>query len=123
MLSGDAVMQINVHDTYYVIGYLPLAILISLLFGIIGLGYWGMQKANRTCSKWLTATHLALTFGGPLLLWLLSQGYRTDSTEYIFNTHLGVILYMLVWVIVVGQLLFPINIIYALLKNKNKASG
>jgi heme/copper-type cytochrome/quinol oxidase subunit 1 len=40
LLSEDAILDINVHDTYYVIGYLHLAILISIVFGIIGCVYW-----------------------------------------------------------------------------------
>jgi cytochrome c oxidase subunit 1 len=37
ILSGDTALDINVHDTYYIIAYLHIAILISILFGIIGL--------------------------------------------------------------------------------------
>ena len=51
ILSEDAVLDINVHDTYYVIAYLHLAILISILFGIFGIGYWIMLKADRKTIK------------------------------------------------------------------------
>lgn len=39
MLRGDEVLDINVHDTYFVIAHLHLTILMSILFGIIGMGY------------------------------------------------------------------------------------
>lgn len=50
-IKKDAALDINVHDTYYVIAYSHLAILISILFGIIGFGYWIIIKANRKLSK------------------------------------------------------------------------
>lgn len=123
ILSGDAVLDINVHDTYYVIAYFYLATLISILFGIIGIGYWIMQKANRKLSKWLNWTHVGLTFGGILIVWILTKFYRTEIMEYEFNNNLSLIISLIVLFIIVGQLIFPINIIYGLTKKRNKTSG
>ena len=122
VLSGDTVLDINVHDTYYVIAYLHFAILISILFGIIGMGYWIMQKANRKLSKWLNWAHVGLTFGGTLTVWILTKCYRTEIMEYKFNNNLSLIITLIVLLMIVGQLIFPINIIYGLLKKKNKTS-
>ena len=118
ILSGDAVLDINVRDTYYVIAYLHLAILISILFGIIGLGYWIMQKANRKLSKWLNWTHMGLTFGGTITVWIMTKFYRTEIMEYEFNDNLTSIITLIVLLMIVGQLIFPINIICGLLKKK-----
>ena len=81
ILSEDAVLDINVHDTYYVIAYLHLSILISILFGIFGIVYWIMLKADRKLSKWLNWTHIGLTFGGTLIVWVLTKFYRTEVME------------------------------------------
>lgn len=123
ILSGDAVLDINVHDTYYVIAYLHLATLISILFGIIGIGYWIMQKTNRKLSKWLNWTHVGLTFGGTSVVWILTKFYRTEIMEYEFNNNLTLIITLIILLMIVGQLIFPINIIYGLIKKKNKTSG
>ena len=123
ILSGDAILDINVHDTYYVIAYLHLAIMISILFGIIGIGYWIMQKAGRKLSKWLNWTHVGLTFGGILIVWILTKFYRTEIMEYEFNNNLSLIITLIVLIMIVGQLIFPINIIYGLTKKRNKTSG
>jgi len=122
-LSGDAVLDINVHDTYYVIAYLHLAILISILFGIIGIGYWIMLKAGRKLSKLLNWTHIGLTFGGTLVVWILNKFYRAEIMEYKFNDNLTLIITLIILLMIVGQLIFPINIIFGLIKNKNKTSG
>ncbi|NQY31447.1 MAG: cbb3-type cytochrome c oxidase subunit I [Flavobacteriaceae bacterium] len=118
ILSGDAMLDINVHDTYYVIAYLHLAILISVLFGIIGIGYWIMRKLGRKLSKWLNRTHIGLTFGGTLVVWTLTKFYRTVITEYEFNNNLTLIITLIILLIIIGQLIFPINIIYGLIKRK-----
>ncbi|SMC71420.1 hypothetical protein [Cellulophaga tyrosinoxydans] len=122
ILSGDATFNINIHNTYYVIAYLVLAILISIIFGIIGIGYWIMQKANRKLSKWLNWFHIGLTFGGALIVWILTKFYKTDLMEYKFNDNLTMIITLIILLIVIGQLMFPINIIYGLIKNRNKTS-
>lgn len=123
ILSGDATLDVNVHDTYYVIAYLHIAILISIIFGIIGIGYWIMHKADRKLSKWLNWTHIGLTFGGTLIVWILTKFYRTEFMEYEYNYNLTLIITLVILVMIVGQLIFPINIIYGLTKKKNKTSG
>lgn len=122
ILSGDAILDINVHDTYYVIAYFHLAILISILFGIIGLGYWIMQKAGKKLSKGLNWTHIGLTFGETLMVWILTQLYRTDFMEYEFNNILTLVISLIILLMVIGQLIFPINIIYGLIHKKTNNS-
>ncbi|WP_308993955.1 hypothetical protein QLS71_013885 [Mariniflexile litorale] len=118
ILSGDAVLDIHAYDTYYVIAYMHFAILISILFGIIGIGYWIMQKADRKLSKWLNWTHIGLTFGGTLVLWILTKLYRTEIMEYEFNNNLTLIITLIILLMMVGQIIFPINIIYGMIKKK-----
>ena len=123
IMSGSADLDINVHDTYYIIAYLHLAILISILFGIIGIGYWLMQKADRKLSKWLNWIHIGLTFGGTLIVWILTKFYRNEIMEWEFNNNLTMVITLTVLLMIIGQLIFPINIIYGLIKKKNKTSG
>ena len=123
ILSGDAVLDINIHDTYFVITHLHFEILISILFGIIGIGYWIMLKTGRKLSKWLNWTHIGLTFGGTLLVRILTKFYRPEFLEYEFNNNLTLIISLIILLMIIGQLIFPINIIYGLTKKKNKTSG
>ena len=123
LLSGDAALDIQVYDTYYVVTYLHVAILISIVFGIIGIGYWIMQKADRILSTWLIWVHIGLTFGGILIVWILTRFYRVEFMEYEFNNNLTQIIAMIILLMVVGQLLFPINILYGLIKKKNNPTA
>ncbi|WP_282122678.1 hypothetical protein [Algibacter mikhailovii] len=117
-LSSIENLVINKYDTYYVFSLTDLNILISILFVIFGLGYWIMLKTNRKLSKWLNLTHIALTFGGILLIWFLSQFYRESIVEFDFNENLTLAIYSLAFIAVAGQIIFPINIISGLIKNK-----
>ncbi len=112
--SSESVLDINVHDAYFVIAYLYLAIMISTIFAIIGIGYWIMHKTKRKLSKWLNWIHIGLTFCGPLIMLILAQFYRKEITEYDFNNNLTLIIVLLFLLIVLGQIIFPINIIYSL---------
>lgn len=122
MLSGFVSsidnLDINIHDTYYVFSLTDLNIVISILFAIIGLGYWIMLKTHRKLSKWLNLTHIALTFGGILLIWILSQLYRESIVEFDFNNNLTLAIYSTALISVFGQIIFPINIISGLIRNK-----
>lgn len=122
IFSGESVLDINVHNTYYVIAYLHLATLISIFFGLVGMGYWIMRKMNRKLSKWLNWAHIGLTFGGTIAVWILSRFYRTEIMEYEFNNNLTSIITLIIMLLILGQILFPINIIYGLVKKKNKTS-
>ncbi|MBT8223827.1 MAG: hypothetical protein KJN96_11735 [Eudoraea sp.] len=47
VLGYDDPLYINIHDTYIVFHATQLAILVSLLFGGIGLVYWGIKKSRK----------------------------------------------------------------------------
>jgi hypothetical protein len=126
MLSGfiisEEVLDFNIYDTYYVFSLHYLNTLISILFGIIGLGYWVMLKAKRKLSKWMNLFHILLTFGCPILIWILAQFFRESIMEYEFNNNLTVAIYLIALVAIMGQIIFPINIISGLIKKRNETS-
>ena len=109
-------MNINVLDTYFVFSQMSFAILISVLFGIIGLGYWIIQKTNRKLSKRLNLIHIMLTFGGIFLIWILAQLFRESGMDYAFNNNLTLAIYSIALITILGQLIYPINLIRGLRK-------
>ena len=123
ILNRNEILDINVHDTYFIFSPIDLTILISILFGIIGIGYWIMLKANIKLSKWLNLIHITLTFGGILLIWILAQLFRESIMEYNFNNNLTFGIYLIALIAFFGQLIYPINIISGIIKKRNKTSG
>lgn len=122
ILNRDSVFDFNVNDSYFIIGHVYLAILVSILYAIVAIGYWMAQKAGLKLSDWLTWSHIGLTFGGTMLACVLTKFYRPDFREYQFNTNLTLIIWFIILLVIAGQLCLLINIIYGLLNKKNKTS-
>ncbi len=119
VFNKESMLDINVHDTYFVIAHFHLTILMSIPFTIFGIGYWLIKKTNKRLSKWMTKAHVGLTFGGIFCIVFLLQLYREDIMEYRYNVFLSLIITVVVFVIIIGQLFFPFNIIYGLI-NKSR---
>ncbi|WP_416448452.1 hypothetical protein ACH3PA_05275 [Leeuwenhoekiella sp. A2] len=115
-------LDINIYDTYYVFSKTALIIMISALFGFMGLGYYLMLKAKRKLSKWLNLIHVALTVGGILTVWILTQLFRESIMEYKFNNNLTMVIYALVIITIFAQIIYPINLIGAIIKPRNKTT-
>ncbi|KJD36532.1 hypothetical protein PW52_02455 [Tamlana sedimentorum] len=114
--NGSA--DFNIHATYFIIDHLYLAIAISMVFVIIGAGYWLMQKFKL--SKWLNRIHMILTFGGICTAWILTKLHNVINTEHSFNDNTTTIVLLVVLLTLAGQLIFPINIIYGFINKKKK---
>lgn len=123
ILKQEEILGFNVHDTYFLFNTGDLAIVISILFSIIGLGYWIILKSNRKLSKWLNLIHISLTFGGISIIWILDQLFKNPIKNYDFNNNLTLVIYLIVLLTILGQVIFPVNIISAIIKKPNKTSG
>lgn len=111
-------LNINVLDTYFVFSKTDLTFMIVILFMVIGSSYWLMIKSNRRLSRLLSLIHIALTFGGILLIIFLSQLFRASKMEYDFNNALSSAISLIALITIIGQIVFPMNMIYGLIKNK-----
>ena len=120
-VRGTDMIDINIHDTYFVITESQSWYLVSILFGIIGLGYWIMIKFKRRLSKILNSIHIVLTVLGFLAIWVS----RLIFTDWIINSddplHGGLATFNLIRVILIlliigGQLIYLINLTIALIR-------
>jgi cytochrome c oxidase subunit 1 len=118
--NANGGIDINIHDTYYVISNYHFATLISILFGIIGLIYWIVKKVNGNLSKRLNLVHVTLTFGGIFLILILNEFFRKSIMEYDFNENLTMVIYLISAIVIFGQIIFPINIISGIIRKRNK---
>jgi len=109
-------MNINVYDTYFVFSKIDLAILISMLFVIIGFGYWIIQRTNRNLSKRLNFAHILLTFGGILLIGILAQLFRDPGMDFAFNNYLTLAIYSIALIAILGQGIYIINVVRGIVR-------
>jgi heme/copper-type cytochrome/quinol oxidase subunit 1 len=120
LLKPDKTLDINIHETYIIIALLHLAVLTSIIFGILGLGYWVVIKLNRRLVNWLTIIHLIITVIS-LCLIILIPFFLPESNQGItslyFDAQVTITLSALVAVCI--QSLYLVNIITALIRKTN----
>ncbi|WP_291968231.1 hypothetical protein [Maribacter sp.] len=119
-LKPDKTFYFNIHDTYYVLGLINLAVLISIIFAIIGFGYWVIIRLNRRLVYWLTVIHLIITvigFFSIILIFFSLPSIEQDGFSYNFENFLEmqVIVFYIFSLVLYIQPLYLINIIIALL--------
>lgn len=68
----DSVLDINIHDTYFVIEHFHLAILLAVFYFLSGSGYWFVEKIlKKKVVTILTIIHCVILFGSFICYWLV----------------------------------------------------
>ena len=68
ILTTNETLDIQLHDTYFIIEYLHLAIIISFLTGLTALTYYGLERFKRPIKFKTGFWHFGLFIAGLLLL-------------------------------------------------------
>jgi len=125
ILNRDETVVINIQDTYFMLDTLMLVSLVSLFFGLIGFGYWIAIKANLKLSIWLNMTHILLTIGCLLIIWVLSLLVNEPKAHRIgedldYNQNLDILMFNTFLISILGQLIYFANITRgAILKDRS----
>jgi heme/copper-type cytochrome/quinol oxidase subunit 1 len=122
LLFGDTTLDLNVHDTYYVIDHLYVVILLTLVYFTLGLGYYVLYKIGISLNKKLTKVHTVVTVLAVPAYYSLCSYYAiinaadpmTISNYGALNTELVIIFFAVLLI----QPLYFINIIVSLIKRK-----
>jgi len=118
LFNRDSFLDINIHDTYYLITHLHLFQILTLWFGICGLGYWFLFKWQIKIVQWMFWVHLIFS-----LLIILS--YPLGLIEFEPNLenvqkriYVMMFIVILVLIFILGQVIYLINILLSTLRNK-----
>ena len=127
-LIGDSALDINIHDTYYVIATSHVSILLSTFYILCGLIYRLFKFINLSLIPVLTKIHSISTIS---IIPIYFIGYfligNTNKSEFpLFDdtSKLNLFITAIVIIYIIAQLLFILNIILSVLKHfsrKNKA--
>ncbi|KRB57998.1 cbb3-type cytochrome c oxidase subunit I [Flavobacterium sp. Root186] len=108
IINSDSTLDINVHDTYFVIAHFYIALVLFLLFFLMGLGYWFIQKVlKKQLLKYLTAIHTVILIGSFIGYWLVMLYFKLFPKDMAFSLFDD---YQLINVILTTQLLLIIFI-------------
>ncbi|MGE6354244.1 hypothetical protein ACQKCJ_10245 [Flavobacterium sp. NPDC079362] len=70
--NPDETLDINVHDTYFIIAQLHVAIVLFLFFFLNGFGYWFVHRVlKKSLEKYLTLIHSFIVLGSFIFYWLI----------------------------------------------------
>jgi len=68
----DSTLDINFHDTYYVIEQIHLAILLAVFYFLTGSGYLFVEKIlKKKLLNFLTIIHCVILFGSFICYWIV----------------------------------------------------
>jgi heme/copper-type cytochrome/quinol oxidase subunit 1 len=87
--ASERTLDINVHDTYYVIRYSHAYVLLAILYFIIGLPYLIPVFLKRKLYKWAVHLHVwgSVVFFGYLFIYLLSAMHPPASLPVRYYTN------------------------------------
>ncbi len=115
----DDTLDINVHDTYFVIAKIHLWIAYTFFLTILSLGYYWCYTFNLTLNKYLSLSHYLLTFI-PLIVIPICLKLISDRDNRYFRrryySELGQVLtcekvvYYAIAFIIIGQIFFIITL-------------
>lgn len=106
-------LDVSIYDTYFVFSKYHICIVTSIVFGVLGFGYWLMEILKRKQLKWLVSVHSWLTLGGTLVLIIFPYFFnKNDLIE------LNLIAVLTSLIILIGQLFYILNFIIAMFKRK-----
>jgi heme/copper-type cytochrome/quinol oxidase subunit 1 len=72
LILNDGTLDINVHDTYFVISYRIVSFALFLFYILNGLGYWSLIKIlKRRPIKPLTIIHSVILIGSFITYWII----------------------------------------------------
>lgn len=125
-LNAQKTLDINIHDTYFVISYWHFAIILSFIYSFIAVIYFVLIKLNFILIKWITFTHVIVSIGGVFLILLFSKLIRQTAPgdfesvldDIDFNAKMTWGIWITFFIMLGMQAIFIINVIQALFKGK-----
>ncbi len=113
----DTTLDINVHDTYYVIALRHVYSLLLIWFGLCGLGYWVvLSKFSIKLIDWLTIANLVFSLIGlfqiilPINIFQQEPRYYSNTAFYKGDYLLSILLFF------IGQIIYFLNVLLSTIK-------
>ncbi|KAF2337832.1 cbb3-type cytochrome c oxidase subunit I [Flavobacterium nitrogenifigens] len=122
--NEDSTIDVNIHDTYYVIEHFLLAEILFFGYLFLGLGYWLVEKIlKKQLISILTRIHTSILIGSFLVYWIVILYTKILSKEDdIFNNSYEKInitlMTMFLAIIFIAQPIYITNILIALFRKK-----
>ena len=111
-------IDLQIHDTYFVIAYYHWALLLTIILVGIGLLYWFFK--DRQMIRWLTIFHVIITII-PIVSFFIWYGFPEEGfvSNYIKADNVSRIIgyWVVILLFIIGQIFFIINLLSAVFKS------
>lgn len=120
--KDDSMIDINVHDTYYVIKSSHFAGLLAVIYFLFGLGYFiAIDVLKRKLIKILTWLHSFIFVGGFIVYWLLAS-YDKVQREELGILHdsgfMNVVMLLLFLLMLISTPIYIVNLLIGIFRKK-----
>ena len=112
ILGFNKTIDLQFHDTYFVISWLHIGALLSITFSILGLVYWWFR--NTQLIQWMTIVHVITTLIFALLFFALlvfSKYFMLRSI--LVASKVAYIVVFSLGLFILGQIAFVFNIVFS----------
>ncbi|GAA0721082.1 hypothetical protein GCM10009430_21960 [Aquimarina litoralis] len=118
LIDYDKTVDVNVHDTYYVMQAYVMNLFSTVVFLVIGIVYWSFGKMKIELNPILTKLHTIITIVFVVLLIVIPEISKLFFDGFYYG--INAILFVLGLIIIVTQFIFIANILRGIfLKLKN----
>ena len=124
LINSEKIINISIHNTYYVIKAFHFALYLSIYFTIIVLVYFGVNLYSLGLNTTLTNIHIIGSILCIAIIYILNFLYRKNLNQNVFEiindekfnnkVTLGIIL--LICYFIISQIIFIFNIIQSFIK-------
>lgn len=127
IIANESTLDINIHDTYFVISFRDLSFVLFSLYFLSGIGYWLVGEIfKKNLIKTLTIIHTVILIGSFLIYWIIVGFYqispiKKDSVPLFYDNELENIILVIsaILVVFIAQPLYIINLLIGLFRKKN----
>ncbi len=132
---GNATIDIQLHDTYFVVAHFHIVMGIAAFFGMFaGIYHWFPRMFGRMMNDTMAYIHFAITFiGAYLIFWPMHflglagvpRRYYTFNEFAAFSQYatLNKVITIAAIVVFLGQLIFVVNFIYSIFKGRKSVQN
>ena len=115
-------LDLNMHDTYYIVSTRHVAVVLSSLYAFAGALYWLLMKFGLQLNQTLTKIHTFISIGTiPVYvagLYLMNKVFNSNNDFPLFDdmANTNSFISLIILITALTQVIFMINIIIGLVK-------
>lgn len=122
-LLFTSIFNFNIHDTYFIIPRWYFFTLLAVIFWLIGLLHFGLEKWKRPLNKKMAYAHFLTTLSmilgiATVITTMKGSSYENMSEEMDYYGRVNMRISFFVLIGMLGQLIFIVNILLSLLRKR-----